>query len=302
MSPPPTPPRGWVATLRVLLPAMWSLFVAMARGDVARVVRSKLTVSRVGGGGSGGSAANRRTNADDGVAYVDGSCAQGVAGIGVWYGTGHGLNYAAAIPTTAADNNVAELVAVFFVLIRQPRDKRLVIHTDSKAAMTALESLSAGAKPKRLAPHHPARRALLTALQLVLFWRNARTVVHKIKGHNRQTPNERADQLASLGANSSFVVDTPGFGDGRVTKRSHSGKEKSHGIFPTKTLQSELIRFLACETAVGAGAIGTDHASFVAKKPKNAQNKNGFSPRYKGPLASTCWAFPKSQHCLPIQD
>ena len=284
MSGSPTLPRGWVATLRFLLPALWSLFLAICRGDVAKVVRSKLTVSRNMGGGGG--ANNNRTRAEDGVAYVDGSVNRGVAGIGIWYGAGHYLNFSAAIPATAADNNVAELIAVFFVLIRHPRDSRLAIHTDSKAAMTTLESIASGTKTNKLAPHNPARRALLNALQYVLFWRQGRTVVHKIKGHNGQTPNERADQLASLGANSNYALPTPGFGDGieRSSMSKQSGKEKSFGTFPTLFLKQELVRFLAYEPAHGSGAIGDSHEKFVTKKGKNPKNKNGFSPKYKGPL------------------
>ena len=92
---------------------------------------------------------------DDGVVYVDGSVNRGVAGVGIWYGAGHHLNYAAAIPAAAADNNVAELVAVFVALVRHPRDKRLAIHTDSRACMTTLESLASGAKTGVLAPATP---------------------------------------------------------------------------------------------------------------------------------------------------
>ena len=142
----------------MVVPALWSLLVAILRGDVARRVRANLTVSRhpkEGGGGGGHRGSNNRTRADDGVVYVDGSVNRGVAGVGIWYGAGHHLNYAAAIPAAAADNNVAELVAVFVALIRHPRDKRLAIHTDSRACMTTLESLASGAKTGVLAPATP---------------------------------------------------------------------------------------------------------------------------------------------------
>ena len=52
----PAPRRGWAETLRVVVPALWSLLVAILRGDVARRVRANLTVSRhpkEGGGGGG---------------------------------------------------------------------------------------------------------------------------------------------------------------------------------------------------------------------------------------------------------
>ena len=288
----PAPRRGWAETLRVVVPALWSLLVAILRGDVARRVRANLTVSRhpkEGGGGGGQRGSNNRTRADDGVVYVDGSVNRGVAGVGIWYGAGHHLNYAAAIPASAADNNVAELVAVFVALIRHPRDKRLAIHTDSRACMTTLESLASGAKTGVLAPRDPARRALLDAVLFVLFWRENRTVIHKIKAHAGHAPNERADQLASLGANSSFVVPVPGFfADGVSSFQTPSFRRSrgSAGRFPGDALRSALVRFLAREPGIGSGAIGDDHAAFVAKKKAGKKPRpDGLSPKYKGPLA-----------------
>ena len=289
----PAPRRGWAETLRVVVPALLSLLVAILRGEVARRVRANLTVSRhpkEGGGGGGHRGSNNRTRADDGVVYVDGSVNRGVAGVGIWYGTGHHLNYAAAIPTAAADNNVAELVAVFVALIRHPRDQRLAIHTDSRACMTTLESLASGAKTKDLARRDPALRALLDALLYVLFWRENRTVIHKIKAHAGHKPNERADQLASLGANSGFVVAIPGFGDGRTSGRSEKRRSKnvrarSAGRFPGREMKSALTRFLNREPGVGSGAIGDDHDAFIAKKAHGKKpNPHGLSPKYKGPL------------------
>ena len=100
-----------------LVPAFWALLLAMLKGTVAKKVRENLTVSRVagsGGGGGGGSSnssgngggARKGTHADDGIAFVDGSVNAGAAGIGVWYGAGHRLNYSAAVSTSAADNNI----------------------------------------------------------------------------------------------------------------------------------------------------------------------------------------------------
>ena len=286
----PASRRGWAETLRVVVPALWSLLVAILRGEVARRVRANLTVSRhpkEGGGGGGHRGSNNRTRADDGVVYVDGSVNRGVAGVGIWYGAGHHLNYAAAIPASAADNNVAELVAVFVALIRHPRDARLAIHTDSRTCMTTLESLASGAKTGNLAPRDPARRALLDALMCVLFWRENRTVIHKIKAHAGHAPNERADQLASLGANSGCVVAVPGFGDGRTSGRSvrRSKNARSEGRFPGREMRSALVRFLAREPGVGSGAIGDDHAAFVAKKGGKKPHPHGLSPKHKGPLS-----------------
>jgi ribonuclease HI len=266
-----------------------------SRGAVGRGIQEKLTVSRVareggGGGGAaggggkggngGGSSRNARTQAEDGIAFVDGSVNQGAAGIGIWYGAGHRLNFASSIPDAAADNNVTELIAIFMVLLRHPRHARLAIHTDSRACMTTIEGLASGAAVGSFKPSTPAYRSLLRALRWVLFWRSGRTVLHKIKAHSGQTPNERADQLAALGANSEFASTVPGYG----LSGQGEGNKLSRGLFPG-ALWGDLIRFLAGEEGVGTGAIGGDHEAFTRKKTAADKRTSPYS-HYKGPLAT----------------
>lgn len=258
----------------------------MLRGEVSSRLRERFLVSKRDGGGGGAAhpgggsggtnGRNARTRADDGVAYVDGSVNRGAAGVGIWYGAGHRLNFAAAVPDGAADNNVAELIAVFLALLRHPRHARLAIHTDSRACMRTLERLAAGDAVRSFKPSTPAYRSLLRAVRWVLFWRTGRTVVHKVKGHSGQTPNERADQLAALGANSGFFTTVPGYGAG------DSGERSSHGVFPG-TLWGDLVRFLVGEEGVGTGAIGGDHDGFTRKKTA-ADRKHSPFLHYKGPL------------------
>ena len=54
-------------------------------------------------------------------------------------GRGGSARPCSAVPSSVADNNITELIAVFIVLFRHPRHARLAIHTDSRACMTTLE-------------------------------------------------------------------------------------------------------------------------------------------------------------------
>ena len=82
----------------------------------------------------------RRAPPGSAAVFVDGSVTQGKpAGVGVWYGVGHPLNFAAALPSpTFDDNNLAELAAVFVALIRHPRNAPMKIHTDSAYVIQTL--------------------------------------------------------------------------------------------------------------------------------------------------------------------
>ena len=82
----------------------------------------------------------RRAPPGSAAVFVDGSVTQGKpAGVGVWYGVGHPLNFAAALPSpTFDDNNLAELAAVFVALIRHPRRAPTKIHTDSAYVIQTL--------------------------------------------------------------------------------------------------------------------------------------------------------------------
>ena len=290
-----------MSTLSVLIPALWSLLLAMCRGKVACRVQENLTISRVsrsggGGGGGGGRKAatrsgsvgfNARKKSDDRIVYVDGSVNQGAAGVGVWYGAGHRLNFAAALPTDAADNNVTELLAIFVALLRHPRHARLAIHTDSRACMTTLEMLASGAPVCLFRPSTPSQRDLVRALRWVLFWRTGRTVVHKIKGHSGHTPNERADQLAALGAKSGFLIDVPGYGAGQAERGLLSWvfrRPVSRGLFPG-SLRLELVRFLAGIEGSGTGAIGDNYEAFTRKKTATERPQNPYL-HHKGPLVT----------------
>ena len=142
---------------------------------------------------------NASSNAPPGssAVFVDGSVTRGKpAGVGVWYGVGHPLNFAAALPSpTFDDNNLAELAAVFVALIRHPRNAPMKIHTDSAYVIQTLNPdrsptmnrcFHRPSSPARrsgdgsAAGSAAARRALTRAARLLLRWRAAATSFRKV--------------------------------------------------------------------------------------------------------------------------
>ena len=103
----------------------------------------------------------RRAPPGSAAVFVDGSVTQGKpAGVGVWYGVGHPLNFAAALPSpTFDDNNLAELAAVFVALIRHPRNAPMKIHTDSAYVIQTLNPDRSPTMNRCRRSSSPARRS-----------------------------------------------------------------------------------------------------------------------------------------------
>jgi RNA exonuclease 4 len=153
--------------------------------------------------------------------------------------------------------------------------------------MSTLESLAAGTSVDEFRPFSPAHRALLRAMRWVLFWREARTIVHKVKGHRGQTSNDRADQLAALGANSDIVATVPGYGGKRTTSNAPTNQlpnvASSHGFFPG-SLRYDLTRFLEGVAAEGSGAISNDLHAFTRKETAEGCRSNDRFASHRGPI------------------
>ena len=138
----------------------------------------------------------RRAPPGSAAVFVDGSVMSKPAGVGVWYGVGHPLNFAAAlrVKPTFDDNNLAELAAVFVALIRHPRNAPMKIHTDSAYIIQTLNpdrsptmnrcrrsSSSRATLGRRVSRASAAARAPLTrAARLLLRWRAAATSFRKV--------------------------------------------------------------------------------------------------------------------------
>ena len=128
---------------------------------------------------------------------------------------------------------------MFVALIRHPRRAPIRIHTDSAYVIQTLDPTRAPAtsgqrsrtaskssaalastvnKTRRQSINCPhgnsiketrssAAITLIRATRLVLHWRAADTVFHKVRGHAGSAGNERADALAKIGARSSTVCE-----------------------------------------------------------------------------------------------
>ena len=194
-------------------------------------------------------------------------------------------------------NSLAELAAVFVALIRHPRRAPIRIHTDSayviqtldptrapatsgQRSRTASKSSSALAstvnKTRRqfnYCPHgntssiketrSSAAITLIRAARLVLHWRAADTVFHKVRGHAGSAGNERADALAKIGARSSSVCEVLPATDRLVILAGGLSAFMFNGVFVqqgpggrTAVFWREMTRFLSGEAGVGRGALG----------------------------------------------
>ena len=184
---------------------------------------------------------------------------------------------------------------MFVALIRHPRRAPIRIHTDSayviqtldptrapatsgQRSRTASKSSSAVASTVNKTcrqyncPHgnstketrSSAAKSLTRATRLVLHWRAADTVFHKVRGHAGSLGNERADALAKIGARSSSVCDVLPATDRLVILASGLSAFLFNGVFVqqgpggrrTAVFWREMTRFLSGEAGVGRGALG----------------------------------------------
>ena len=132
--------------------------------------------------------------------HVDGSVtAAGAAGVGVWHGAGHAGNAAGHLGVGNASNNVAELAAIYWALLRHPRGARLTVYSDSRHALAQLRARAAAGAFCQCSSERGAP-LLLNAVLLLLFLRRAPTTFRKVAAHGASRDNAAADRLAKLGA------------------------------------------------------------------------------------------------------
>ena len=126
--------------------------------------------------------------------FVDGSLWDDHAGIGVWCRKGHRLNFSGKV-TGRADNNRAELAAVYWALLHYPRDRTLTILTDSRYVLNLINGVVHPEKaPSTSGSRHARQREgsrvcksanerLLNHIRLLLQLRSGRTHFQKIPAH-----------------------------------------------------------------------------------------------------------------------
>ena len=181
---------------------------------------------------------------------------------------------------------------MFVALIRHPRRAPIRIHTDSAYVIQTLDptrapatsgqrSRTASKSSAALAStvnktrqsksgnstketRSPAAITLTRATRLVLHWRAADTVFHKVRGHAGSAGNERADALAKIGARSSSVCEVLPATDRLVILAGGLSAFMFNGVFVqqgpggrrTAVFWREMTRFLSGEAGVGRGALG----------------------------------------------
>jgi len=146
--------------------------------------------------------------------YTDGACPNNGkggarAGVGVWWGAAHPLNYSRRATGDKQTNNVAEIQAGI-VAIRQAvaaRRTKLLIHTDSQFLISCVTQWMQGWKKKGwvTASGQPVKNKddLLVLDKLIQENKGLQIRWNHVKGHSNVPGNEAADKLAVEGANMS---------------------------------------------------------------------------------------------------
>jgi ribonuclease HI len=135
--------------------------------------------------------------------FTDGSCLENGteearAGSGVWYGPEHVDNVSLRIPGENQSNQVAELIAVLYVLNKAAPFATLHINSDSRYVVDGLtKNLPTWEKRGWIGV---TNKDLFKAIASHLRQRGAVTFLKWVKGHATSLGNKEADKLALEGA------------------------------------------------------------------------------------------------------
>ena len=135
--------------------------------------------------------------------YTDGSClnngeSTAKAGSGVWFGENDTRNAALKTPGPDQSNQTGELYAVLHALSNAPKDRALVIRTDSNYVITGLTSQLS--KWEDQGWIHSKHANLFKAITAWTRFRSNTTKLIWVKGHSGTRGNDEADRLAREGA------------------------------------------------------------------------------------------------------
>jgi ribonuclease HI len=140
---------------------------------------------------------------EEAIVYTDGSCVnQGQtevrAGSGAWFGTNNEKNISARVPGKDQSNQIAELYAILLAVKATPPDAPLTIMTDSRFALDGLtKNLEDWENKGWVGARHAQLFKTTTAW---LRYRGQPTKLQWVKGHSGIEGNEKADELAGIGA------------------------------------------------------------------------------------------------------
>ena len=135
--------------------------------------------------------------------YTDGSClnngeSTASAGSGVWFGENDMRNAALKTPGPDQSNQTGELYAVLHALSTSPKDRALIIRTNSKYVITGLTTQLA--KWEDQGWIHSKHAELFKTITAWTRFRSNVTKLIWVKGHSGTRGNNEADRLAKEGA------------------------------------------------------------------------------------------------------
>ncbi len=217
------------------------------------------------------------------VSFTDGACIKNPGGPAGWsailvsadYVDGDRIRKGAPLiesyghipPSENTTNNRAEIAAVLAALSLAPRDQPLTIHSDSEYTIKVAQGIY---KMK-------ANNDLWEYYRLLLKKRSVAPTFVWVRGHAGHDHNERADELAGLGA---FNNDVQAY---HRWQASNSPEARTGLLSPElAALRQQVLRLQSYFDTGGAGnpRIGANEREFIRDMAKRMQ-KNNFAPTEK---------------------
>ena len=217
------------------------------------------------------------------IAYTDGACIKNPGGPAGWSAilvsvdsvvNGAILPQAERIEcfghipkAPATTNNRAEISAVLAAMSIAPRDYPLTIYSDSEYTIKTAQGLYKG----------KANPDLWSLYQILLRKRSASLQFEWVRGHAGHAQNERADELAGLGA---WNNDQQAFERWQESQTPEARTGVAPAQLATLRQQAQGLKALFDTIAVDGGRVSLQERKFVDDMVKHLQ-KNNFAPTEK---------------------
>jgi len=142
-------------------------------------------------------------NARETIVFTDGACINNGkenarAGSGVWYGDNDPRNLSVRVALQEQSNQTGELIAALLAIRNQPPNENLRIMSDSKYLVDGLTKHVKNWEDKGWM--NVKHKEIFKCMTALLRWRNGKTTLQWVKGHDGIKGNEEADKLAGEGA------------------------------------------------------------------------------------------------------
>ena len=217
------------------------------------------------------------------VAYTDGACIKNPGGPAGWsvilassdYVDGEHIDEGAPriecyghIPRSpATTNNRAEIAAVLAALCLAPRDQPLTVHSDSEYTI----KVATGVFQMKANPD------LWELYRVLLKKRKTPPAFEWVRGHAGQAHNERADELAGLGA---WNGDVAAYRQWQESMAPEARSGLSTPELATLRQQVQRLQTYFDTIALDSPRVGANERSFISDMTKRLQ-KHNFAPSEK---------------------